>query len=75
MPCPDGMVRIEDKNIQRNLNMPRKLAVNLIKRGKHPNESCQRSCLTVCLIRPVFAILLKIDFRVDLRVFYILLFT
>ena len=30
---------------------------------RNPNGLYPKSCLTVCLIRPVFAILLKIDFR------------
>ena len=60
--------RIADKNIQQNLNMARKLAVNLIKgrkRKQHLSAPYRKSGLTVCWIRLIFVIFLKIDFRVS----------
>ncbi len=59
--------RVEDRNIQQNLNMLRKAAINLIKRYKERAAS-KRSMSkimfdTACSILILFPIFLKIEFR------------
>lgn len=58
--------RVEDPNIQQNLNMLRKAAINLIKRykeravSKRSMSKIMFDCLPILILFPIF---LKIDFR------------
>ncbi len=58
----EDFCRVEDRNIQQNLNMLRKAALNLIKHHKE-RAGAKGSCLTVCSILMLFYRFLKIDFR------------